>query len=51
MKKRPHTQEFKIEVVKQITERSRRATDVSARFGVSQHSLYKWIKAYAVPVP
>ena len=23
--------------------------DVSARIGVSQHSLYKWIKAYSVP--
>ena len=23
--------------------------DVSARIGVSQHSLYKWIKAYQVP--
>ncbi len=23
--------------------------DVSARIGVSQHSLYKWIKAYSAP--
>jgi len=23
--------------------------DVSKRIGVSQHSLYKWIKAYSVP--
>lgn len=51
MTKRPYTQESKIEAVKQITERGRRVTDVSARMGVSQHSLYKWIKAYAVPVP
>ena len=26
-------------------------SDLSARIGVSQHSLYKWIKAYAVPAP
>lgn len=34
-----------IEAVKQITERGHRVADVSARIGVSQHSLYKWIKA------
>ena len=42
---------LKIEAVKQITERGHRVADVSARIGVSQHSLYKWIKAYAVPAP
>ena len=25
--------------------------EVSARIGVSQHSLYKWIKLFAVPAP
>ena len=46
--KQPYPEEFKIEAVKQITERGHRVADVSARIGVSQHSLYKWIKAYAV---
>ena len=48
--KQPYPKEFKIEAVKQITERGHRVADVSARIGVSQHSLYKWIKAYAGPV-
>ncbi|BDB69368.1 hypothetical protein Cthiooxydans_17800 [Comamonas thiooxydans] len=47
--KQPYPEEFKIEAVKQIAERGHRAADVSARIGVSQHSLYKWIKVYAVP--
>ena len=51
MTKQPYPEEFKIEAVKQITERGHRVADVSARIGVSQHSLYKWIKAYAVPAP
>lgn len=46
--KQPYPEEFKIEAVKQITERHKVA-DVSARIGVSQHSLYKWIKVYAMP--
>ncbi|MCZ8221458.1 MAG: IS3 family transposase [Acidovorax sp.] len=51
MTKQPYPEEFKIEAVKQITERGHRVADVSTRIGVSQHSLYKWIKAYAVPAP
>ena len=46
----PYPEEFKIEAVKQITERGHKVAEVSARIGVSQHSLYKWIKAYSVPV-
>ena len=49
--KQPYPEEFKIEAVKQITERGHRVADVSARIGVSQHSLYKWIKTYGVPKP
>ena len=48
--KQPYPEEFKIEAVKQITERGHRVADVSARIGVSQHSLYKWIKAHTGPV-
>ncbi len=47
--KQPYPEEFKIEAVKQITERGHRVADVAARIGVSQHSLYKWIKVYAIP--
>ena len=45
----PYPEEFKIEAVKQITERGHKVAEVSARIGVSQHSLYKWMKAYGVP--
>ncbi|MCR5881409.1 IS3 family transposase [Rhizobacter sp. J219] len=47
----PYPEEFKIEAVKQITERGHRVAEVSTRIGVSQHSLYKWIKTYGVPKP
>ena len=47
--KQPYPEEFKIEAVKQITERGHRVADVSARIGVSQHSLYKWIKEQQTP--
>ena len=47
--KQPYPEEFKIEAVKQITERGHRVADVSARIGVSQHSLYKWIKDQQLP--
>jgi len=48
-KQQPYPEEFKIEAVKQITERGHRVAEVSARIGVSQQSLYKWIKLFAVP--
>ena len=51
MSQKRFPEEFKIEAVKQITQRGHAVAEVSARLGVSQHSLYKWIKAYAVPAP
>ena len=41
--------EFKIEAVKQVTERQHPVAEVAARLGVSQHSLYEWIKKFSVP--
>ena len=41
--------EFKIEAVKQVTERGHAVVDVAKRLGVSQHSLYQWIKQFGVP--
>lgn len=38
-------EEFKTEAVKQITERGHKVSEVAARLGVSQRSLYQWIKA------
>src|SRR5690625_693124 len=40
------TEEFKIEAVRQITERGHRVADVAERLGVSTHSLYQWRKRY-----
>ena len=43
------TEDFKIDAIKQITERGHSVVDVSKRLGVSTHSLYGWIKRYGVP--
>ena len=49
MSKQRYPEEFKIEAVRQIAERGHKVADVSARLGVSQHSLYQWIKSHASP--
>lgn len=43
------TEEFKIEAVKQITERGHAVAEVASRLGVSTHSLYQWAKRYSIP--
>ena len=42
------TEQFKIDAIKQITERGHSVADVSQRLGVSKHSLYGWRKQYSV---
>ena len=49
MSSKRYTEEFKIEAVKQITERGYPAAEVARRIGVSPHSLYQWIKHYSLP--
>lgn len=44
MSRQRYTPEFKDEAVKLITERGYSVTDVAERLGVSQHSIYKWLK-------
>ena len=39
-----YTAEFKAEAIKQITERGHGVVEVSKRLGVSDKSLYAWIK-------
>ncbi len=51
MSSKRYAEEFKIETVKQITERRYPVSEVSARLGVSQHSLYAWVKKYSQPEP
>lgn len=44
MKSVSYTDEFKAEAIKQITERGHGVLDVSKRLGVSDKSLYLWLK-------
>ena len=46
MAKPRFTPEFKAEAIKQITERGYSVKDVSERLGVSDHSLYNWLKQH-----
>ena len=41
-----YPEEFKIEAVKQVTERGYRVAEVADRLGVTAHSIYTWIKKY-----
>ena len=41
-----YTEEFKIEAVKQVTDRGYSVLDVAERLGVTTKSLYEWIKRY-----
>ena len=44
-----YTEEFRVEAVKQITDRGHSVADVAGRLGVSIHSLYAWQKKYEKP--
>ena len=46
MSDKHYTEEFKVEAIKQITERGHSVGQVSQRLGVSTHSLYAWLKKY-----
>lgn len=41
------TEDFRLDAIKQITERGHSVADVSKRLGVSTHSLYGRMKRYA----
>ncbi len=49
MTRQRYPETFKIEAVKQITERGRPVTDIVRALGVSSHSLYAWHKHYGKP--
>ena len=51
MKGKRYTEEFKIEAVKQVTDRGYSVADVAARLGTTTHSLYAWLKKYDEPSP
>ena len=41
-----YTEEFKVEAVRQVTDRGYSVADVAQRLEVSTHSLYAWTKKY-----
>ena len=41
-----YTEEFKIEAVRQVTDRGYSVSDVADRLGVTTKSLYEWIRRY-----
>ena len=49
MSTKRYPEEFKIEAIKQVTERGHTVADVASRLGVSTHSLYKWIREAEQP--
>ncbi len=49
MAKARFSDEFKIDAVKQVTERGYSVADVSERLGVSSHSIYNWMKRFSNP--
>jgi transposase len=44
-----YTDEFKIEAVKQVTERGHSVADVAQRLGITTHSLYAWKRQLGKP--
>ena len=46
MSSKRYPEEFKIEAVKQVTEKGHNVADVAVRLGTTAHSLYAWIKRY-----
>lgn len=44
-----YPEEFKIETVKQVAKRGHPVVEAAGRLGVSQHSLYEWVKRYSLP--
>ncbi|WP_313295051.1 IS3 family transposase [Pseudomonas sp.] len=49
MSRQRYPEEFKIEAVKQVTEKGKPVAEVAQRLGMSVHSLYVWIKVYSKP--
>jgi len=41
-----YTEEFKIEAVRQVTDRGHKVSEVAGRLGITAKSLYDWIKRY-----
>lgn len=49
MSNKRYTDEFKIQAVKQVTERGHTISDVAKRLDITYKSLYAWIQKYSQP--
>ena len=49
MSSKRYTDEFKIEAVRQVTDRGFKVADVAERLGITSHSLYAWMKKFGRP--
>ena len=47
MSRKRYTEEFKVEAVRQVTERGHSVPEVAKRLGVTTKSLYEWKRRYA----
>lgn len=51
MSSKRYTEEFKVEAVRQITDRGHPVAEVASRLGVTTQSLYAWLMKYSTSVP
>lgn len=49
MSSKRYTDEFKIEAVRQVTDRGFKVAEVAERLGVTTYSLYGWIRKFGKP--
>ena len=49
MSTKRYTEEFKVEAVKQVTDRGHPVADVAKRLGMANVTRYQWIKFYGKP--
>ncbi len=51
MSRKRYTEKFKVETVKQVTDRDYSIAEVAERLGVTAKSLYNWVKRYGEQSP
>jgi len=49
MSSKRYTDEFKIEAVRQVTDRGFKVAEVAERLGVTTYSLYAWVRKFGKP--
>ncbi len=49
MSSKRYTDEFKVEAVRQVTDRGFKVAEVAEHLGVTTHSLYAWLRKFGKP--